>query len=65
MRQKAAAFASAREDSLKERLFAVVFARRSLEFLVNLAKCGAKFDRQKAGWNPRHDEVERVNHRRR
>ena len=64
-RQKAAAFASAHEDSLKGRLVAVVFARRALEFLVNLAKCGAKLGRQKAGWNPRHDEVERINHRRR
>jgi hypothetical protein len=64
-RQKAAAFASAREDSLKGRLVAVVFARRSLELSVNLPKCGAKFRRQKAGWNPRHNEVERINHRRR
>ena len=64
-RQKAAAFTSAHEDSLKGRLVAVVFARRALEFLVNLAKCGAKLGRQKAGWNPRQDEVERINHRRR
>jgi hypothetical protein len=64
-RHKAAALASAREDSLKGRLVAVVFARRSLEFLVNLAKWLAKLGRQKAGWNPRYDEVERINHRRR
>jgi hypothetical protein len=62
---KAAAFASPREDSLKGRLVAVVFARRSLEVSVNLAKCGAKFRRRKTGWNPRHGEIKRINHRRR
>ena len=47
------------------RLAGVLFARSSLEFSVNLAKWLAKLRRRKARWNPRHGEVERINHRRR